>query len=259
MRHLILGLEYLHSSGIVHRDIKPDNLLVSKGVLKIADFGTAAFCEEGGPDAQRTAGTPSFFSPGSARAAQGHLRSARGGPLGGGRDAPSVGVRHGAIRRRHDDAAHAGDPSCARRRPEAGPQGLLAVNAPPPSDGLGEVLDGLLTRSVSQRLTLNQLRLHPWIDRDGSQPLYVQPDMQPIVVSDAEVDGALTMLVQASGHEGALQRSTSNSLLKQTSTREAAFYRSIAASDLASCVPILYSTAAGDAGEGGDGGTRRRR
>jgi serine/threonine-protein kinase greatwall len=37
---IILALQYLHKHGIVHRDIKPDNMLVSaKGHIKLTDFG----------------------------------------------------------------------------------------------------------------------------------------------------------------------------------------------------------------------------
>lgn len=36
------GLHYLHQHGVIHGDIKPQNLLMSKGgTIKIADFGAA--------------------------------------------------------------------------------------------------------------------------------------------------------------------------------------------------------------------------
>lgn len=42
MYQIIRGLNFLHSKGIIHRDIKGDNILISKsGRLCLADFGVA--------------------------------------------------------------------------------------------------------------------------------------------------------------------------------------------------------------------------
>jgi cyclin-dependent kinase len=40
IRQLLLGIEYCHSRSVLHRDLKPQNLLISRDkVLKLADFG----------------------------------------------------------------------------------------------------------------------------------------------------------------------------------------------------------------------------
>ncbi|XP_021300913.1 serine/threonine-protein kinase MHK isoform X2 [Herrania umbratica] len=41
MSQMLQGLAHMHRNGYFHRDLKPENLLVTKDVLKIADFGLA--------------------------------------------------------------------------------------------------------------------------------------------------------------------------------------------------------------------------
>ena len=41
MRQIFAGLSYMHKQGYFHRDMKPENVLIKDGVLKLADFGLA--------------------------------------------------------------------------------------------------------------------------------------------------------------------------------------------------------------------------
>ncbi|XP_063800262.1 protein kinase C delta type-like [Pseudophryne corroboree] len=61
---LVCGLQFMHSKGIIHRDIKMENvLLTADGHLKITDFGLALMNVYGVTDNAGCCGTPGYTAP----------------------------------------------------------------------------------------------------------------------------------------------------------------------------------------------------
>ncbi|XP_026196714.1 rho-associated protein kinase 2-like isoform X2 [Anabas testudineus] len=62
---VVLALDVIHSMGFIHRDVKPDNMLLDQhGHLKLADFGTCMKMDSTGMVRCETAvGTPDYISP----------------------------------------------------------------------------------------------------------------------------------------------------------------------------------------------------
>ncbi|HJZ83546.1 MAG TPA: serine/threonine-protein kinase [Polyangia bacterium] len=83
IRQVLIGLRHAHGQGVLHRDLKPDNVMLTEvtgtgDLVKILDFGFAHILDSLEPtltDKQIVAGTPSYMSPEQASATKTDLRT----------------------------------------------------------------------------------------------------------------------------------------------------------------------------------------
>nr|WP_241480195.1 serine/threonine-protein kinase [Nocardiopsis halotolerans] len=152
---LIDALKVAHAEGIVHRDVKPDNVMISQtGRVVLTDFGLAAWNGESALSASgRIIGSPAYIPPERAKA----------GPVGPESDLWSLGAALYAAVEGHPPYDRKGYIKILRQEQLDEP--AEAANAGP----LAPVLAGLLRVEPSERLTaenatkmLRIAALAPW-------------------------------------------------------------------------------------------------
>ncbi|KAF2142963.1 uncharacterized protein K452DRAFT_225926 [Aplosporella prunicola CBS 121167] len=183
-RDMILGIEYLHAQGIIHRDIKPDNCLVTDDdVLKIVDFGVSEMFEKDTEmKTKKSAGSPAFMPP--------ELCIPKHGDVSGkAADIWSMGVTLHCLR---------------LGRIPFEKTGMLELYESIRNDELDlgdsdgdfkDLMYKLLEKDPEKRIGMDDLREHAWVTRRGTDRLLPKEENIAAIIeppTDEEVNAAIT-------------------------------------------------------------------
>jgi serine/threonine protein kinase len=151
------GLEYLHMNHVIHRDIKPDNIVLTGDgkTAKICDFSVSHVFEDNDDRLSSSAGAPAFLAP--------ELVSVRGQSHGKPTDIWALGV---TLYYFVFGTCPFLGPSVPAIYEQIQNQVLvlpaLLPNGKAPSLPLQDLLHRLLTKDPKRRIAMKDIRRHPW-------------------------------------------------------------------------------------------------
>ncbi|XP_033761336.1 serine/threonine-protein kinase 17A-like [Pecten maximus] len=207
MVQILEGLVYLHEKNIVHLDLKPQNILLTKpfphGTIKLCDLGFACLVNTG-EDIRDIIGTPDYVAP--------EVLSYE--PLGLYTDMWSLGVLTYVM-------LTACSPFCGKTQNETF-LNISQVNLDFPdnlfsniSPGAQDFIKLLLVKEPSERLTAKQCLEHSWIKSADTV------DPRPDKVADSAPESHLeTLTDQAGSCESLLNESCSDSAMKSEDEKD---------------------------------------
>ncbi|XP_035155383.1 calcium/calmodulin-dependent protein kinase kinase 1 isoform X3 [Callithrix jacchus] len=186
LRDVILGLEYLHCQKIVHRDIKPSNLLLGDdGHVKIADFGVSNQFEGNDAQLSSTAGTPAFMAP---EAISDSGQSFSGKAL----DVWATGVTLYCFV--YGKCPFIDDYILALHR-KIKNEPVVFPEEPKISEDLKDLILKMLDKNPETRIGVSDIKLHPWVTKNGEEPLPSEEEHCSVVeVTEEEVKNSVRLI-----------------------------------------------------------------
>ncbi|XP_055853320.1 calcium/calmodulin-dependent protein kinase kinase 1 isoform X2 [Episyrphus balteatus] len=184
-RDVVQGLEYLHYQRIIHADIKPGNLLLTEcGHVKIADLGVCNefFGEDATMNNGSTAGTPAFRAPETLFPGQ-HLYSGKAA------DIWALGATLYAL-------VYGNVPFVASSVPflyeKIKNEVLVIPDMPKVSCELIDLIEKMLTKDPGKRITLPQIKEHPWVTANGVNNLPTEDENCRLVqISEEDINSVV--------------------------------------------------------------------
>ncbi|KAF7218423.1 calcium/calmodulin-dependent protein kinase kinase 1-like [Nothobranchius furzeri] len=185
-RDVVLGTEYLHYHKIIHRDIKPSNLLLGDdGHVKIADFGVSNEFEGADALLSSTAGTPAFMAPEM-------ISEQQQGFSGKALDVWAMGVTlfcfvfgECPFYDEYVVSLH----NKIKNDPVEFPE------TPQVSSELKDLITKMLDKNPATRILIPEIKLHPWVTENSSNPLPLEEEhCTAVEVTDEEVQNSVKLI-----------------------------------------------------------------